>query len=95
MSIFVFTSLLFVVLSALFLVVLVFHMLFNFIIPILFYGAIFARSKDEIVEKMILLADVKPGQKAIDFGSGDGRLVIAMARAGAEAHGYEINPFLV
>lgn len=41
------------------------------------------------------LAAVTPGEKAIDLGSGDGRIVIALARAGAEAHGYEINPLLV
>ena len=33
--------------------------------------------------------------KAADIGSGDGRIVIALARAGAVAHGYEINPLLV
>jgi len=33
--------------------------------------------------------------KAADIGAGDGRLVIALAEAGAEAHGYEINPLLV
>lgn len=31
----------------------------------------------------------------MDLGSGDGRLVIALAKAGAEAHGFEINPFFV
>jgi len=33
--------------------------------------------------------------KAVDLGSGDGRIVIALARAGFEAHGYETNPYLV
>jgi hypothetical protein len=33
--------------------------------------------------------------KAADLGSGDGRVVIALARRGAEAHGFEVNPFLV
>jgi len=31
----------------------------------------------------------------VDLGSGDGRIVIAFARAGADAHGYELNPVLV
>jgi ribosomal protein L11 methylase PrmA len=44
---------------------------------------------------MIKLAKIKKGDKAVDLGSGDGRIVIALAKAGAEAHGYEINPFLV
>ena len=41
------------------------------------------------------LADVHRGMRAADLGSGDGRVVIALARLGAEAHGYEINPILV
>ncbi|MBI5152062.1 class I SAM-dependent methyltransferase, partial [Candidatus Peregrinibacteria bacterium] len=34
-------------------------------------------------------------EKVVDLGSGDGRVVIAFARKGIEAHGYEINPILV
>ena len=44
---------------------------------------------------MVELADPRHGEKAVDLGSGDGRVVIALARAGAEAHGFEINPALV
>lgn len=44
---------------------------------------------------MVVLARLTPGEKAADMGSGDGRIVIALARAGAEAHGYETNPLLV
>lgn len=47
------------------------------------------------IKKIIDLAGIKPGQKAADLGSGDGRIVIAFAKAGAVAYGYEINPFLV
>jgi hypothetical protein len=35
------------------------------------------------------------GEKAVDVGSGDGRLLIALAEAGAEAHGFEHNILLV
>ncbi|MCW8965184.1 MAG: class I SAM-dependent methyltransferase, partial [Candidatus Pacearchaeota archaeon] len=35
------------------------------------------------------------GDKMVDLGSGDGRIVIAFAKKGIEAHGYEINPILV
>lgn len=49
----------------------------------------------EAVKKMTDLANVKAGVRVADIGSGDGRLVIALALARAEAHGYEINPFLV
>ena len=41
------------------------------------------------------MAKLKKGSKIADLGSGDGRIVIAFAQAGAEAHGYEINPTLV
>ena len=60
-----------------------------------FLGAPFVPTKGSIVNSMIKLARVLPGEKAIDLGSGDGRLVMALAHAGAEAHGYEINPLLV
>ncbi|MEK7519881.1 MAG: methyltransferase domain-containing protein [Patescibacteria group bacterium] len=58
-------------------------------------GAPFVASDDETVRAMVALADLKPGEKSVDLGAGDGKIVIAFARAGAEAHGYEINPFLV
>lgn len=44
---------------------------------------------------MVFLADIKSGMKTIDLGSGDGRVVMAFAKEGAQAYGYEINPFLV
>lgn len=43
------------------------------------------------VDTMIELADIKPGEKAADLGSGDGRILIALAQAGATAHGYELD----
>lgn len=58
-------------------------------------GAYFAPTLKKEIERMVSLSGVKPGDKAVDLGSGDGRLVIALAKAGAEAHGYEINPLLV
>lgn len=58
-------------------------------------GAPFVLTDSRTVKTMTVLAGIQPGEKAADLGSGDGRLVIAIARAGAEAHGYEINPFLV
>jgi hypothetical protein len=58
-------------------------------------GAVYVPSS---VEKALLLAELSGaagGTKAADLGSGDGRVVIALARRGAEAHGYEVNPVLV
>lgn len=58
-------------------------------------GAPYIPIRDRALKKMIEFADIKPGQKAVDLGSGDGRIVIALANAGAIAYGYEINPILV
>jgi 2-polyprenyl-3-methyl-5-hydroxy-6-metoxy-1,4-benzoquinol methylase len=58
-------------------------------------GAPFVPTHQRRVARMVELSGILPGQKSADLGSGDGRIVIAMARAGATAQGYEINPFLV
>jgi cyclopropane fatty-acyl-phospholipid synthase-like methyltransferase len=58
-------------------------------------GAIYFPTSPRSVEIMLRLADVKAGDKLVDLGSGDGRILIAAAKAGAEAVGYEINPVLV
>jgi len=65
-----------------------------FLWPFLF-GAPFEPTENKKVTKIIKLANVKKGDKAVDLGSGDGRIVIELAKRGAEAHGFEINPFLV
>ena len=76
--------------SILFLIILL-----TLILVILLRGAPYVPSQEKTIRQMILLAGILPGERAIDLGSGDGRVVIALARAGAEAHGYEINPLLV
>jgi SAM-dependent methyltransferase len=48
-----------------------------------------------MVEKMLDLAQVGPGDFVIDLGSGDGRNVIGAARRGARALGVEYNTDLV
>ena len=58
-------------------------------------GAIYLPSHPAAVNHMIKALDIKPGEHAVDLGSGDGRVVIAMAKAGAIATGYEVNPMLV
>lgn len=57
-------------------------------------GAVYFPSSIRNVGMIVELAGVRPGQKVVDLGSGDGRIVMALARLGAEAHGYEINPLL-
>jgi len=49
----------------------------------------------DVVETMLNLAQVTPEDVVIDLGSGDGRNVIAAARRGARAIGFEYNPDLV
>jgi hypothetical protein len=58
-------------------------------------GAIYDPSTREQSALMAELAGVRPGEKAVDLGSGDGRVLIELARRGAEAHGFEVNPVLV
>lgn len=72
-----------------------FFRFFEFLLPMFFGGAIYVPTKEKRVREMIDFLGIRPGEKAVDLGAGDGRLLIALAKAGAEAHGYEINPFLV
>jgi len=53
------------------------------------------RSRD--IPRFLKLADIRPDQKVYDLGCGDGRLVVAAARVGANAEGFEISllPYLL
>lgn len=46
-------------------------------------------------KKMVELAKLTRGMKAVDLGSGTGRLLFLAAQSGANVVGYELNPFLV
>jgi len=47
---------------------------------------------ETIVEKMLQLAELKPGEKMFDLGSGDGRIAIMAAQKfGADATGIEFD----
>ncbi len=45
-----------------------------------------------VVERMLDLADVESSDYVIDLGSGDGRIVIAAANRGANGHGIDLDP---
>jgi tRNA A58 N-methylase Trm61 len=56
----------------------------------------FVESPEEVVRKMLELADVRSGEIVYDLGSGDGRILIAAAKDfGAKAVGYEIREDLM
>lgn len=67
------------------------------IIGIIFYlqGPPYVPTDDETIKQFVSLAKKYKGKKIIDIGSGDGRIVIALAKAGFDAHGIELNPLLV
>jgi hypothetical protein len=52
-------------------------------------------SPEEMVQKMMEMAEVTPKDFVVDLGSGDGRNVIAAAKRGAQALGVEYNPDMV
>ena len=56
----------------------------------------YIRTPQSVVEKMLDLAEVGPGDFLIDLGSGDGRIVItAVQQRGARGFGVELDPTLV
>jgi len=56
---------------------------------------IWVPTPDELVKKMLEVAEVTPKDFVVDLGSGDGRTVIAAAKIGAKAIGIEFNPDMV
>ena len=69
--------------------------IFGIILYAMAFGAPYAALAQNRIDTMKDLLKLKKGQKLVDLGSGDGRIVIAFAKLGIESHGYEINPVLV
>ncbi len=61
------------------------------------HGPVFVPSSDEKLDTMLKLADPEPSANIIDLGSGDGKVVFALAERypEIEIEGIEINPLLV
>src|SRR5262245_27634714 len=57
--------------------------------------AVWVPTHPAVVESMLDMANVTSTDVVVDLGSGDGRTVIAAARRGAKAIGFEYNPELV
>jgi hypothetical protein len=56
---------------------------------------IWVPTPDEVVDRMLTMAQVGPNDFHMDLGSGDGKIVIAAAKRGAKAVGIEYNPDMV
>jgi cyclopropane fatty-acyl-phospholipid synthase-like methyltransferase len=52
----------------------------------------FATTPEDVVDRMLALAEVKPGDVVYDLGCGDGRIPIAAAKLGARGVGIDIDP---
>lgn len=57
-------------------------------------GPFYAPTSDKRIKQIIKLAELKPGMKVADLGSGDGRILIELVKAEPKitAVGYEIDP---
>lgn len=53
---------------------------------------IYVPTPQEVVDRMLELAKVGNGDFMIDFGCGDGRMVVTAAKRGARGFGVDINP---
>lgn len=62
---------------------------------LLLRGAPFLPSKPQAIREQVAFAGAVRGRRIAEIGSGDGRVAIALARAGATVDGYENNPLLV
>jgi SAM-dependent methyltransferase len=78
---------------------LIFHLFFAltifFLVISFVTGAPFVPSNTKASDMMVKFACIKKGMKIYDLGCGDGRLLFLTAQKGAQAIGFEINPFLV
>lgn len=69
----------------------IFVMLFGFVV---FFGAPYLPTLGRQQETALDLLMLKPGQTLLELGCGDGKVLIAAAKRGITAIGYEINPLL-
>src|SRR5260221_2042994 len=53
---------------------------------------IWVPTPDEVVERMLTMAQLGPNDIHFDLGAGDGKIAIAAAKRGAPATGIEVNP---
>ena len=69
---------------------------FAYTLYAIFFGAAYIPTSHSKIQKMLELSKIKSDDVVLDLGSGDGRILIACAKAGAKkCIGIEINPMLV
>jgi len=68
-----------------------------FLIPTAYAGVIgapYAPTRLPVIKKALQVLDIGEGDVLIDLGSGDGKVLLAAARKGAQAIGYELSPIM-
>lgn len=61
---------------------------------VLLVGAPYVPTLTPQVRTALELVDLQPGETLIELGCGDGKVLLAAARQGLRAVGYELNPIL-
>jgi len=59
------------------------------------FGPPFVPTPQKTITKLVEFANISKKDVVIDLGSGDGRMLIASAKQGAQTRGWELNPILV
>jgi len=76
-------------------VVLIALALYGSMFMTMFTNAPYVPMRRRELKRMLALAKIRAGERLIDLGSGDGKLVLAAAESGARAVGIERQPVLV
>lgn len=58
-------------------------------------GAYYLPCSKKHLQTILIFLEGKKNLNCVDLGSGDGKILLALAKNGYEITGYEINPFLV
>lgn len=62
---------------------------------VLLFGAPYLPTLTPQVQAALKLSALKKGERLLELGCGDGKVLVAAARKGAFVTGYELNPILV